>query len=191
MLRTGQRFGAAHVIDVLRGKTTDKVTQWGHASLSTFGIGTDDSETAWKSVFRQLVAQGLLTVDHDSFGALKVTEASRAILKGEQAVSFRRAIERKTPRERSAYADRSGPGASTSPVQLNPDARELWERLRAWRAVVAKQSGVPAYVVFHDATLAEIARLHPRSEHELRCITGIGERKLERYGSDVLELLRE
>ncbi len=191
VLRTGQRFGAAHVIDVLRGKTTDKVTQWGHASLSTFGIGTDDSETAWKSVFRQLVAQGLLTVDHDSFGALKVTEASRAILKGEQAVSFRRAIERKTPRERSAYADRSGPGASTSPVQLNPDARELWERLRAWRAVVAKQSGVPAYVVFHDATLAEIARLHPRSEHELRCITGIGERKLERYGSDVLELLRE
>ena len=191
VLRTGQRFGAAHVIDVLRGKTTDKVTQWGHASLSTFGIGTDDSETAWKSVFRQLVAQGLLTVDHDSFGALKVTEASRAILKSEQAVSFRRAIERKTPRERSAYADRSGPGASTSPVQLTPDARELWERLRAWRAVVAKQSGVPAYVVFHDATLAEIARLHPRSEHELRCITGIGERKLERYGSDVLELLRE
>ena len=190
VLRTGQRFGAAHVIDVLRGKTTDKVTQWGHESLSTFGIGIDSDEAFWRSVFRQLVAQGLLIADHDSFGALKVTEASRPILKGEQNVSFRRLAEAKARRPRGGSYDQGGRTSSSAPAILNPEARELWERLRAWRAGVAKQSGVPAYVVFHDATLAEIARVCPQSEEELGSITGIGVRKLERYGPAVLELLR-
>ena len=190
VLRTGQRFGAAHVIDVLRGKNTDKVTQWGHETLSTFGIGIDSDEASWRSVFRQLVAQGLLVADHDSFGALKVTEVSRPILKGEQSVSFRRLTETKARRPRGGSYDQGGRTASSAPAILNPEARELWERLRAWRAGVAKQSGVPAYVVFHDATLAEIARARPQSEDELGSITGIGARKLERYGPAVLELLR-
>ena len=194
VMRTGQRFGAAHVIDVLRGKATDKVTQWGHASLSTFGIGADEDETAWRAVFRQLVAQGLLSVDHDSFGALKPTEAARAVLKGEQRVSFRRATEKKARRERGAARrwseTGSGSGSASGTAALDAAASGLWERLREWRAAVAKESAVPAYVVFHDATLAEIARVRPQSEEELGRITGIGARKLERYGPALLELLR-
>ncbi|OGA05294.1 MAG: ATP-dependent DNA helicase RecQ [Betaproteobacteria bacterium RIFCSPLOWO2_02_FULL_62_17] len=193
VIRTGQRFGAAHVIDVLRGKQTDKVAQWGHASLSTFGIGADEDETTWRAVFRQLVAQGLLSVDHDSFGALKPTDASRAVLKGEQRVSFRRAPEKKARRERAALRAWSGsaPGSASGPSALDSAGHELWEKLRAWRAGVARQSGVPAYVVFHDATLAEIARARPQSEEALGRVAGVGARKLERYGPALLELLRE
>ncbi len=190
VIRTGQRFGAAHVIDVLRGKTTDKVTQWGHASLSTFGIGADEDEKAWRAVFRQLVAQGLLSVDHDSFGALKPTEASRAVLKGEQRVSLRRAAEKKARRGRGPERSWSGSGAGPGAVEADATARALWEQLRAWRAAMAKESAVPAYVVFHDATLAEIARLRPQSDQELGQIAGVGARKLERYGPALLALLR-
>ena len=192
VIRTGQRFGAAHVIDVLRGKTTDKVTQWGHASLSTFGIGADEDETAWRAVFRQLVAQGLLCVDHDSFGALKPTEASRAVLRGEQRVSFRRATAKAGPRERVASRKWSGSGSSPAADTMSLDAqgRGLWAQLREWRSSVAKDSGVPAYVVFHDATLAEIARERPQSIEALGRITGVGVRKLERYGAALLELIR-
>ncbi len=185
VIRTGQRFGAAHVIDVLRGKQTDKVTQWGHSSLSTFGIGADEDETTWRAVFRQLVAQGLLSVDHDSFGALKPTEASRAVLKGEQRVNLRRAIERKGQRKRSA------PRAPAGAALPEAAARGLWEQLREWRSSIARETGVPAYVVFHDATLAEIARERPQSEEALGRITGVGARKLERYGPALLELLRD
>ena len=193
VLRTGQRFGAAHVIDVLRGKQTDKVTQWGHASLSTFGIGADEDENAWRAVFRQLVAQGLLSVDHDNYGALKPTEASRAVLKGEQRVSFRRATEKKGPREHGPSRKWSGSGSSPTPAgaTLDGPAGRLWERLREWRSSTAREGGVPAYVVFHDATLAEIARERPQSEDALGRITGVGARKLERYGPALLELLRE
>ena len=184
-------FGAGHVIDVLRGKTTDKVVQWGHASLSTFGIGTDLDEATWRAVFRQLVAQGLLGVDHDGFGALHPTEASRAVLRGEQQVLLRRLSTTKPARARgSARQGKLTPGEADAQGLAAPEAA-LWEKLRQWRGATAKAGGVPAYVVFHDATLAEIARARPQSEGELARISGVGAAKLARYGPALLELLRE
>jgi ATP-dependent DNA helicase RecQ len=181
--RTGQRFGAAHLIDVLLGKETERVQQWGHRELSTFGVGTELDEKVWRAVFRQLIAQGLLDVDHSSYGSLKLTEASRAVLTGGQAVPLRQvqAGKAKTAAKRSA----------TATAGLDPDAARLWERLRAWRAAIAKEHGVPAYVVFHDATLAELARLRPNDEAGLAQISGVGQRKLERYGASLLELLQD
>ena len=181
--RTGQRFGAAHLIDVLLGKETERVLQWGHRELSTFGIGTELEEKVWRSVFRQLIAQGLLDVDHASYGSLKLAEASRAVLTGGQTVHLRQlqAGKAKTAAKRSA----------TATAGLDAEAARVWEQLRAWRAAIAKEHGVPAYVVFHDATLAELARARPQSEAELGQISGVGQRKLERYGADLLELLRD
>ncbi len=181
--RTGQRFGAAHLIDVLLGKETERVLQWGHRELSTFGIGTELEEKVWRSVFRQLIAQGLLDVDHASYGSLKLAEASRAVLTGGQTVHLRQLQvgKAKTASKRSA----------TASTGLDAEAARVWEQLRAWRAAIAKEHGVPAYVVFHDATLAELARARPQSEAELGQISGVGQRKLERYGADLLELLRD
>ena len=180
--RTGQRFGAVHLIDVLLGKDTERVQQWGHAALSTFGIGKELDEKVWRTVFRQLVTQGLLAVDHAGHGALKLTEASRAVLTGGQTVELRQ-----------AQAGKSKTGArraTATAAGLDADAERLWLRLREWRAGIAKEHGVPAYVVFHDATLAELARLRPLTETALGQISGIGARKLERYGAALLELLR-
>jgi len=129
-----------------------------------------------------LVAHGLLAVDHDGYGALKLTEASRAVLTGGQSVHLRKAQEAR--RERAA---KKSPG--TSAACLDGTARELWDRLRAWRASIAKEHGIPAYVVFHDATLAELARACPDTEDALGKISGVGARKLERYGADLLKLL--
>jgi ATP-dependent DNA helicase RecQ len=181
--RTGQRFGAAHLIDVLLGKATERVQQWGHGELSTFGIGRELDEKVWRTVFRQLIAQGLLDVDHASYGSLKLTEASRAVLTGGQAVPMRQ-VQAGKPK---AAAKR--PAASAA--GLDSSAERLWERLRAWRAAIAKEHGVPAYVVFHDATLAELASVRPQSGTALGQISGVGQRKLERYGAALLELLRD
>ena len=184
--RTGQRFGAAHLIDVLLGKETERVLQWGHGGLSTFGIGKELDDKVWRTVFRQLIAQGLLTVDHASYGSLKLAEASRAVLAGAQAVHLRQvqAGKPKAAAKRSA-AQGAGPRAG-----LDPATARLWERLREWRAAIAREHGVPAYVVFHDATLAELARARPLTEDALGQISGVGQRKLERYGAALLELLR-
>jgi len=181
--RTGQRFGAVHLVDVLLGKETERVQQWGHQSLSTFGIGKELDEKVWRTVFRQLVAQGLLDVDHAGHGSLTLSEASRAVLRGGQTVHLRQA----QPGKSKAAAKRSaalGPG-------LDPAAERLWLRLREWRSGVAKEHGVPAYVVFHDATLAEFARSRPTTQAELAQISGVGTRKLERYGESLLDLLRD
>jgi ATP-dependent DNA helicase RecQ len=180
--RTGQRFGAVHLIDVLLGKETERVLHWNHQNLSTFGIGRELDEKAWRAVFRQLVAQGLLAVDHAGHGSLLLAEASRAVLAGAQAVPLRR-LQAGKPK---AAAKRPAAGAAG----LDADAEALWQRLRAWRAGVAREHGVPAYVVFHDATLAELARARPQSEEALGQVSGVGARKLERYGSDLLALLR-
>ena len=187
--RTGQRFGAAHLIDVLLGKETERVLQWGHGALSTFGIGKELDEKVWRTVFRQLIAQGLLAVDHASYGSLKLAEASRAVLTGGQAVHLRQAQagKPKAAAKRSA-AQGAGHGVGHA-AGLAPAAARLWERLREWRAAIAKEHGVPAYVVFHDATLAELARVRPQSEAALGQISGVGARKLERYGSALLDLL--
>ncbi len=183
--RTGQRFGAVHLIDVLLGKETERVLQWGHRELSTFGIGQELDEKAWRAVFRQLVAQGLLAVDHAGHGSLLLTEASRAVLSGRESVHLRQA-----PAGKPKAAAKRSAGFSTGPAAgLDPAAERLWQRLREWRAAIAKEHGVPAYVVFHDATLAELARARPQSEAALAQISGVGTRKLERYGAALLELL--
>ena len=181
--RTGQRFGAAHLIDVLLGKETERVLQWGHRELSTFGIGTELDEKVWRSVFRQLIAQGLLAVDHASYGSLKLTATSRAVLTGGQAVPLRQV---QTGKPKAATKR-----AATSVAGLDSAAARSWEQLRAWRAAIAREHGVPAYVVFHDATLAELARARPQSEAALGQISGVGQRKLQRYGAELLELLRD
>jgi ATP-dependent DNA helicase RecQ len=184
--RTGQRFGAAHLIDVLLGKETERVLQWGHSAVSTFGIGKDLDEKVWRTVFRQLIAQGLLAVDHASFGSLKLVESSRAVLAGKQAVHLRQ-VQAGKPKAGAKRTAAQGVGHRAG---LDSTAEPLWERLRAWRAAIAKEHGVPAYVVFHDATLAELARARPQTEAALGQISGVGTRKLERYGAALLDLLR-
>jgi len=172
--RTGQRFGAVHLIDVLRGKATERVSQWDHDKLAVFGIGAELDEGTWRNVFRQLVALGYARPDHDAYGALRLTEASRPVLRGEQAVEMRRpSISRKKRRTRKE-------AGSTDP---------LLERLKAWRMEQARSQSVPPYVVFHDATLSAIAAAQPRDLGGLSTIPGIGARKLERYGPSLLELL--
>ena len=184
--RTGQRFGAAYLIDVLLGKETERVLQWGHGALSTFGIGKELDEKAWRAVFRQLIAQGLLAVDHAGYGSLKLAEASRAVLTGGQAVHLRQ-VQAGKPKAAAKRSTGKGVGYAAG---LDPVAERLWQRLREWRAAIAKEHGVPAYVVFHDATLAELARARPLTEAALGQISGVGQRKLERYGAALLELLR-
>jgi ATP-dependent DNA helicase RecQ len=174
--RTGQRFGAVHLMDVLRGKTTERVTQWNHDQLGVFGIGADLDEPTWRSVFRQLVALGYARPDHDSYGALRLTEASRAVLKGERQVEMRRTVARKVKPVKTRF--RSGADSA------------LLAKLKTWRTAQARSQSVPPYVVFHDATLAEIAAAQPRDLNALSGIAGIGAKKLERYGPALLELLR-
>jgi ATP-dependent DNA helicase RecQ len=179
--RTGQRFGAMHVIDVLRGEATAKVTQRGHEQLSTFGIGAARSGREWRAIARQCIALGLLQVDHEAYGALRLTAGSRAVLKGERRVSLRMWRE----------AKRSSRTRKALPEGLSGDNQSLFEQLRAWRAEAARSHGVPAYVIFHDATLAEIARVRPASLAALRGISGVGARKLEAYGADIVGLVKQ
>ena len=176
--RTGQRFGAMHVIDVLRGESTDKVTQRGHEKLSTFGIGSERSAREWRAIARQCIALGILEVDHDAYGALRLTAESRAVLKGERNVALRAWREaRRSSRKKNV------------PQGLPGELQPLFERLRAWRAEAARRHGVPAYVIFHDATLREIALARPSSVDALRGIFGVGARKLEAYGEEVVRLV--
>jgi ATP-dependent DNA helicase RecQ len=178
--RTGQRFGALHVIDVLRGESTPKVAQREHEKLSTFGIGRERSAREWRALVRQCIAAGLLEVDHEAYGALRLAGESRAVLKGERSVLLRTWREpKRTARVRAAAG-----GTLAGPAQ------ELFERLRGWRSEAARRHGVPAYVIFHDATLREIARTRPPSLEALRGLSGIGARKLEAYGEDIVGLVR-
>jgi len=189
--RTGQRFGAAHVIDVLRGADTAKVRQTGHERLSTYGIGGDLDAKQWRSVFRQLVAAGLLEVDIEGHGALRLTAASSPLLKGERTVSLR--VEppaRASKRGRGmANAARPGDATPTAADALPADATERFETLRTWRAATAREQNVPAYVIFHDSTLRAIALAQPQDLDALAAISGVGAGKLERYGCEVLEAL--
>ncbi len=180
VFRTGQRFGVAHLADILRGKASDKVRQWRHDALPTFGVGSDLDDHAWKSVFRQLAAAGLLHVDLAEHGALKLTEAAKAVLRGTQAVELRR------PALRRAASSRT-----RAPVSdLAPAAAGLFETLRRWRSDTAREQGVPAYVILHDRSLRELAAVRPTSRGHLASIAGIGSAKIERYGDDLLALVR-
>ena len=178
-----QRFGAGHIIDILLGKQTDKVTQHGHASLTVFGIGAELRDTQWRGVVRQLLAQGLLAVEGD-YGTLALTDASAAVLRQQRKVLLRSEPER-VPK--AAKAAKPGRG---EPAELPPEAVGLFEQLRAWRATTAREQGVPAYVIFHDSTLREIAARRPVSLAELGTVSGIGENKLAKYGQQVLDTLR-
>ena len=178
--RSGQRFGAAHIIDILRGSESERIRQFGHDQLSTYGVGTDIDARVWKSVLRQLVAQGLLDVDAEGYGGLRLTEASRAALTGTAQVMLRKP----TNTKERARTTRAAAGAD---IDIAPADRPLFEALRALRGRLAREQNVPAYVIFHDATLREIARLRPISHGQLGGIGGVGAGKLERYGDAVLE----
>ncbi|KAB2321417.1 DNA helicase RecQ [Betaproteobacteria bacterium SCN1] len=181
--RTGQRFGAGHVIDVLLGKTTEKIERFGHAELSVFGIGASLDDKRWRAVLRQLVVRGLLEVDHTAYGALKLTAAARPVLKGETTVMLR-PLETRTSKKKSRLAPSSGAG-------VHDDEDPLFLSLRAWRRETANEKGVPAYVILHDATLREIAARRPATLAELGEISGLGTKKLEAYGEDVLAVVAE
>ena len=184
--RTGQRFGVAHLIDVLLGKETAKVEQFRHQQLSTFGIGNELAQAQWSSVYRQLAAAGFLNVDMEAFGGLKLTETARPVLRGEQAVWLRRdaaPAPRKTSKaERGSRLREAFTGANENP---------LWQALKAKRLELAREQGVPPYVIFHDSTLLEILKQRPGSLEELGQISGVGQAKLARYGQTFLRVVDE
>ncbi|PUB26034.1 ATP-dependent DNA helicase RecQ [Promicromonospora sp. AC04] len=179
-----QRFGVGHVVDILRGKSTPKITQWGHDSLTVFGVGEDLSEAEWRSVARQLLALGLLEVD-SNHGTLVLTDASAEVLGRRREVRLRRDPRPQGGARRPA---RSGGSRPEAPALSDAD-QEVFERLRAWRASAAKEQGVPAYVVFHDATLRAVAAERPADLDALSGISGVGQAKLDRYGDGILAAL--
>jgi len=182
--RTGQRFGAGHVIDVLRGSATEKVTKFGHERLSTWGIGSELDVRQWSSVFRQLVAAGLLEADVERHGALRLTAESAPVLRGERALRFR------TEQPRLARSRKTRGGGTAPPaIDLAPAPLARFNALRDWRSSTAREQNVPAYVIFHDSTLRAIAETAPDDLDELARVPGIGSTKLERYGDAVLERL--
>lgn len=183
----GSRFGAGHLIDVLRGKSTEKVAQYHHDRLSTFGIGADLSETQWRGVVRQLVALGHVQAEGE-FNTLGLTDSARAVLKGEVPIVLREARESTGRASRSRGGARDGklPAAA---AQLDAAAQARFAALKAWRAEVAREHGLPAYVIFHDATLAQMAAEHPGSLEALSHVSGVGAKKLEAYGREILRVL--
>jgi ATP-dependent DNA helicase RecQ len=185
----GQRFGAGHLIDVLRGKTTEKVAQFGHERLSTFGVGAAVTEVQWRAVLRQLIALGHLRSESD-YNTLALTETSRQVLRGEVTLLLRE-TRAPTARGKSARArgGRAGAAGKAPPRPLDAAALERFAALKAWRAEIARAHNLPAYVVFHDATLAEMADLRPDSLAALGAVSGVGARKLEAYGEQILRLL--
>ncbi|MCA1185687.1 MULTISPECIES: DNA helicase RecQ [unclassified Saccharopolyspora] len=179
-----QKFGAGHVVDILLGKRNDKVQQFRHDELTVFGVGADLKEAEWRGVVRQLLAQGLLAVEGD-YGTLVLTEASGAVLSREREVRLRREPEKAAKEPKQAKARKS------EQVELPAEAAPLFERLRAWRAATAKEQGVPAYVIFHDAVLRQVAAQRPATLDELGAISGVGQNKLAKYGRSLLDVLEE
>ena len=182
--RTGQRFGANYLADVLRGRTIDRIRNLGHDQIPTFGVGAELGAKQWSSVFRQLVAQGLLSVDLDGYGSLRLTEASWAVLRGNQKVRLRKDL-------RAASAATAGrTGEHLPAVDLSVRKGSLWEALRALRLELASAQKVPAFAIFHDSTLQEMALRRPRSLAEFATLRGVGDARLERYGEQFLAVLR-
>lgn len=181
----GRHYGAGHLVDILRGKHTPRIGQLGHDGLSTFGLGADLSDPEWRGVVRQLLAQGILDVDTDGYGTLRLTELSAVVLRGERQVPLR--TETRVARSSVTRSRRAAAAADTTP--LDEADTELFERLRAWRARTAKANGLPAYVVFHDATLRAIAAARPEDTGTLGTISGVGASKLEKYGEGVLAVV--
>jgi ATP-dependent DNA helicase RecQ len=180
-----QKFGAGQVIDILLGKKTAKVIEHDHASLTVFGIGAEQREAEWRGVVRQLLARGLLAVEGD-YGTLALTEASSEVLAGRRQVMLRREPERAA---RAAKTGRAAKAAGSAAAELPAAAEPVFQQLRAWRAATAKEQGMPAYVIFHDATLRQIAAESPATLAELGKVSGVGETKLARYGQQILDTL--
>ena len=178
--RTGQYFGAGHVINVLRGKDTAKVRQHRHERLSTFGIGANRSEVQWRSILRQLLVQGHLRSEAERYGALRLTAKSRPLLRGDERISLRQDVHVKRQRKAAPKPDQ----------EVAPQDQGLWEELRELRRRLAEAAGVPPYVIFHDATLKEMLRLRPSSTEDLLTLHGVGRTKLDRYGAAFLQVLQ-
>ena len=186
---SGTAFGAGHIMDILRGKVTDKVTQYGHDKLSTFGIGANLGETQWRALLRHLIAREAVQVNDAPFNTLHLADAARAILKGEQAIWLRQVSE-KTERSRGTRPSRAGRTTTAPDGQpLSLAERDCLDALKAWRAEVAREHNLPAFVIFHDATLRAIATRRPQTEADLDGISGIGQKKREAYGADVLRVV--
>jgi ATP-dependent DNA helicase RecQ len=182
--RTGQRFGTRHIVDVLLGAETERILRLGHHRLKTFGVGTELDRRGWLSVLRQLVAQGFVIPDISGHGGLSLAPSANAVLRGNKTISFR--IDARTGERQNPRPDRKEGGVAET---LDPAARTLWEELRAWRLEEARRQQLPPYVIFHDSTLSEVARLRPNSLAALAGIPGIGRTKLDRYGSAVIAIV--
>jgi ATP-dependent DNA helicase RecQ len=196
---SGYGFGAQHVIDVLRGQRNEKVLARGHDQLTTFGIGAELNDAQWRAVLRQLVTLRLVAVDHDTFNVLRLTEASREVLRGQRTLTLRQEVAAKPAARRpragkSRGSDRSGRdhGSALAPdaAPLSTEAEAIFHALREWRRVVAREHNVPAYTVLHDSSLREIAMRAPGSTSALTGIPGIGAVKLERYGAAIIDVVR-
>ena len=184
---SGISFGTGHIMDILRGKATEKVKQFGHDQVSTFGIGAAFSEAQLRGVLRQLIAVGAVEVDAQAFNTLRLTEGSRAVLRGEQTVMLREAIA--APAARSRRTPLAKPAAAAVAAGLTDAGQARFAALKAWRAEVAREHNLPAYVIFHDATLAAIAALAPHTLDDLQSVSGIGAKKLQAYGQEVLRVV--
>ncbi|WP_018140247.1 DNA helicase RecQ [Thioalkalivibrio sp. ALJ7] len=178
--RTGERFGAGHVIDVLRGSASERLTRLGHDRLSTFGIGKELDKAQWRGVVRQLLARGLLRLDEEGYGGLKLDPACRPVLRGDEPVHLREEAARPERAARSASPARRDTARSVA--AMDSEDRALWEALRSLRTDLARDQGVPPYVIFSDAALLEMVASAPRSREEMAGVSGVGQHKLERYG---------
>jgi len=182
--RSGQRYGVGHLVDILLGRETEKIVSLGHQRLAVFGLGKNRGEDEWRTLFRQLVARGLAEVDVDGFGGLRLTESCRPLLRGEVSIELRR-----DPKPQRGRGASSGSSASAASQLVRADEREQWEVLRSLRRKLAEEHSVPPYVIFPDATLLEMLRSQPRSLDEMSRVSGVGARKLERYGQAFLDAL--
>ncbi|MDH5446693.1 MAG: DNA helicase RecQ [Gammaproteobacteria bacterium] len=180
--RTGQRFGVSYVVDVLMGKDDDRIKRFGHDKLTTYGIGTELEQKEWRNLFRQLISRGLLRVDMEAYGSLHLTEAARPVLRSEQPLYLRKFIKASRKKTRSH---------KTSQAWHDAKDKLLWEALRDLRSQLATEQGVPAYVIFHDATLMEMVERQPQTLSQLSTLSGIGEKKLDAYGEDFLTVINE
>ena len=183
--RVDQRFAAGHVIEVLRGMGTERIKTWHHDSLSVYGIGADRSEQEWRAILRQVIALGLVTVDHEQYSSLKLTDAARPVLKGGQKVQLRQYQEPVKQKSSS----RSSKGYVES--DLSPREQAIFDKLRWWRVETARAHDVAAYIIFNDATLREIAKARPTTLAEMRGISGVGEKKLASYGDEIVTIIRD
>ena len=184
--RVEQRFAAGHVLDVLRGIDGERVKQWRHDQLSVFGIGSEYGEAEWRAVLRQVIALGLLTVDHENYSSLKLTEEAKPVLRGEQKIQLRQYQKPVKPKRTSSSSK-----SNYVETHLSTEEQTIFDKLRWWRVETARKHNVPAYVIFHDATMREIAKAKPSSLDDLRGVTGVGEKKLETYGAEIISLIRE